>query len=57
VISAKQNDTLVISSVQYVQKEILITDVIMETQVVTVKLEDNVNHIEEVVVGKILTGS
>lgn len=56
-IPAKLNDTLVISGVQYVPKEILITDIIMQTNAVTVYLEDNVNILDEVVVGKILTGN
>ena len=57
VIPVKQNDTLVISGVQYVPKEILITDIIMQTKAVTINLEDNINLLDEVVVGKILTGN
>lgn len=57
VIPAKENDTLMISSVQYVLKKVLITDIIMQTKAVTVNLEDNVNLLDEVLVGKILTGS
>ena len=57
MIPAKENDTLMISSVQYVLKKVLITDIIMQTKAVTVNLEDNVNLLDEVLVGKILTGS
>ncbi|MFT5846042.1 MAG: hypothetical protein ACI902_000079 [Psychroserpens sp.] len=57
VIPVKLNDTLIISGVQYVPKEILISDIIMQTRAVTINLEDNVNLLDEVVVGKILTGS
>ncbi|TXE16523.1 hypothetical protein ES692_12150 [Psychroserpens burtonensis] len=57
VIPVKLNDTLLFSGIQYVLKEILITDVIMQTKAVNVNLEDNVNLLDEVVVGKILTGS
>jgi hypothetical protein len=57
VIPAKLNDTLMVSGVQYVLKEILITDIIMQTKAVNVNLEDNVTLLDEVVVGKILTGS
>nr|WP_321246300.1 carboxypeptidase-like regulatory domain-containing protein [uncultured Psychroserpens sp.] len=57
VIPAKLNDTLLISGVQYVPKEILITDIIMQTKAVNVNLVDNVNLLDEVVVGKVLTGS
>ncbi|WP_040278401.1 carboxypeptidase-like regulatory domain-containing protein [Psychroserpens damuponensis] len=56
-IPTKINDTLIISGVQYVPKEIVITDVIMQTKKVTIHLEDNVNLLDEVVVGKVLTGS
>ncbi|MEM5564077.1 carboxypeptidase-like regulatory domain-containing protein [Psychroserpens sp. AS72] len=56
-IPAKINDTLVISGVQYVPKEILITDIIMQTKAVTINLEENINVLDEVVVGKVLTGS
>jgi hypothetical protein len=57
VIPAKLNDTLMISGVQYVPKEILITDIIMQTKAVTINLEDNVNLLDQVVVGKVLTGN
>lgn len=56
VIPAKQNDTLVVSGTQYEPKEILITDIIMQTKAVIVNLVDNVNVLDEVVVGKVLTG-
>jgi hypothetical protein len=57
VIPAKLNDTLIVSGVQYVPKEIVITDIIMQTKAVNINLEDNVNLLDEVVVGKVLTGS
>jgi len=57
LISAKLNDTIVVSGIQYVSKEILVTDVIMQTKAVNVNLEDDINFLDEVVVGKILTGS
>ena len=56
IITAKQNDTLVVSGIQYEPKEILITDIIMQTKAVIVNLVDNVNVLDEVVVGKVLTG-
>lgn len=56
VIPAKQNDTLLVSGIQYEPKEILITDIIMQTRAVIVNLSDNVNVLDEVVVGKVLTG-
>ena len=56
IISARQNDTLLISGIQYESKKILVTDIIMQTQAVIVNLNDNVNVLDEVVVGKVLTG-
>lgn len=55
-IPAKLNDTIVVSGIQYIPKEFLVTDIIMQTNAVIVNLEDNVNELDEVVVGKILTG-
>ncbi|MFT4612018.1 MAG: hypothetical protein ACI8QQ_000205 [Psychroserpens sp.] len=57
LISAKLNDTIVVSGIQYVSKEILVTDIITETKAVNINLEDEINLLDEVVIGKILTGS
>ena len=51
------NDTLVFSSIQYKLKEVVITSQILENQAVLVKLDEQVNVLDEVVVGKILTGN
>jgi hypothetical protein len=56
VIPAKLNDTILVSGIQYKPKDIIITDIIMQTKAVTINLEDNVNELDEVVVGKVLTG-
>lgn len=56
VIPAKQNDTIMVSGIQYEVKEFLVTDIIMQTKQVTVYLEDKINVLDQVVVGKILTG-
>ncbi len=56
VISARQNDTLLVSGIQYEPKEILITDIIMQTRAVIINLDDNINVLDEVVVGRVLTG-
>ncbi|WP_298895891.1 carboxypeptidase-like regulatory domain-containing protein [uncultured Psychroserpens sp.] len=55
-IPAKLNDTITVSGVQYKPKEVIVTDIIMQTQSMIVNLEDNVNLLDEVVVGKVLTG-
>ncbi len=56
IIPAKQNDTILISGVQYKLQEIVINDSILQSKQISVALEDKVNELDEVVVGKILTG-
>ena len=56
IISAQQNDTLMVSGIQYKPKEIIITNSIMQSKSMTVNLDDNVNILDEVIVGKILSG-
>ncbi|WP_299275764.1 carboxypeptidase-like regulatory domain-containing protein [uncultured Psychroserpens sp.] len=56
VIPAKLNDTIMISGIQYKPEEFIITDIILQTKSVTVNLEENVNKLDQVVVGKVLTG-
>ncbi|SDB53745.1 CarboxypepD_reg-like domain-containing protein [Flavobacteriaceae bacterium MAR_2010_188] len=57
IINVKLNDTLVISSVKYFTQTIAISSEILASKTVTLKLEELVNQLEEVVVGKILTGN
>lgn len=57
VIPAKVSDTLVISGVKYQTQEIVISTSIMELKQFNVYLVENVNELNEVVVGKVLTGS
>ncbi|SDR94188.1 CarboxypepD_reg-like domain-containing protein [Formosa sp. Hel1_31_208] len=49
-------DTIMVSGVQYKLHEFVVTDVIIQTKRVTVNLDDKVNELDQVVVGKILTG-
>lgn len=55
-IPAQLNDTIIVSGIQYVPKEFVVTDIIMQTKTVTVNLEENINVLNQVTVGKILTG-
>lgn len=55
-IPVKINDTILVSSVQYIPKTIVITKDIISSKFITVELEDRVNELDEVVVGKVLTG-
>lgn len=56
VIPAKLNDTILFSGVSYQSKEMIITKLIISSQHMTVNLEALVNTLDEVVVGRILTG-
>ncbi|MEY8847816.1 carboxypeptidase-like regulatory domain-containing protein [Psychroserpens sp. XS_ASV72] len=55
-IKVSENDSVLISSVQYVPKTIIISKTHIETKTITIALEDRVNELDEVVVGKVLTG-
>ena len=56
-IVAKATDTLFISSLVYENKEIIITEAQENSNSIEIKLEEKVNELDKVVVGKILTGS
>ena len=55
-ISVKLNDTVVFSSVQHKTKVLVIDEDIVLNKIVTVVLEEQINQLKEVIVGKILTG-
>ncbi|MCF7560547.1 carboxypeptidase-like regulatory domain-containing protein [Sabulilitoribacter multivorans] len=55
-ITAKLNDTIVFSSIQHKPKEVIISKQIISTKVIYVYLEELINELDEVLVGKILTG-
>ncbi|CDF80507.1 conserved hypothetical protein containing N-terminal carboxypeptidase-like, regulatory domain, partial [Formosa agariphila KMM 3901] len=56
-IHVKLNDTLVFSSIQYSNLEVIIDDLVVLNKELEVNLEEYVNALDEVVVGKILTGN
>jgi len=56
-ISVKLSDTIVFSSIQYKLKEVIVTRQMIENKAVLVKLDEQINVLDEVVVGKILTGN
>ncbi len=56
VIPIKLHDTLSFSSIQYKPQELIISEQILESGVVVVTLETQVNELDEVIVGKVLTG-
>lgn len=55
-IPAKLNDTLVFSGVSYELKKVLVTQSIINSKSLTIYLNEEINALDEVVVGKILTG-
>ncbi|ULC60475.1 carboxypeptidase-like regulatory domain-containing protein [Flaviramulus sp. BrNp1-15] len=55
-ITAKEHDTLVFSSVQHQSKEIIITKDIILDKAIFVTLVEQINELDEVLVGKVLTG-
>ena len=57
IIPAKVSDTLFISGLIYQKQEVVITQDAIDLESFSVQLIDKVNELDEVIVGKILTGS
>ena len=57
VIPAKLNDTILFSGISYQPKELVVTKFIIASKQMPVHLEELVNVLDEVVVGKVLTGN
>ncbi len=55
-IQAKLNDTIVFSSIQTQIKAIVVDEEIFNKKTIEVNLEERINQLDEVTVGKILTG-
>jgi len=55
-IVAKLNDTLTFSSIQHIPKYIVIKSNVVSSRTLIVKLEGQINELDEVLVGKVLTG-
>ena len=55
-ISASVNDTILISAIQYKPLEILITPLMIQSKFISAHLTDKITELDEVVVGRILTG-
>lgn len=56
LITASVNDTILISAIQYKSMEVLVTSQMIQSKFVSVKLNDKITELDEVVVGKVLTG-
>ncbi|MGV8813446.1 MAG: hypothetical protein ACOH2D_04980 [Gelidibacter sp.] len=57
VIPAKLNDTILFSGISYQPKEVVVTKFIIASKQMAVYLEELVNVLDEVLVGKVLTGN
>ena len=57
IIPAKASDTLFISGLKYEVQEFIITQSIIDLGSLSVHLIEKINELDEVIVGKILTGS
>ena len=57
VIPAKLNDTIIISAIKYKAEERIVTQNILDAKTLTVYLSENVNELDEVIIGKVLTGN
>ena len=57
LITVKINDTISFSSIQHEPRDIIISEEIVLDDSFVVKLEEQINQLDEVVVGKILTGN
>lgn len=57
LITVKLNDTLSFSSIQHKPRDIIISEGIILNHSFVVKLEEQINELDEVLVGKILTGN
>lgn len=55
-ISAQVKDTILFSAIQYEPKEVVVTPEIIKAKFITVNMSDKINELDEVVVGRILTG-
>jgi hypothetical protein len=55
-ISASVNDTILISAIQYKPLEVMVTPQIIQSKFIFVNLSDKITELDEVIVGKILTG-
>ena len=55
-IPVRLHDTIVFSSIQYKLKEVIVTHRMLVNKAVLVKLDEQINELDEVFIGKILTG-
>ncbi|SDR94246.1 hypothetical protein SAMN04515667_1045 [Formosa sp. Hel1_31_208] len=57
VLPVRLNDTILVSSVQYIPQNIIVSETMLSSKFVSIALDDRVNELDEVIVGKVLTGN
>lgn len=57
LIPARLNDTIIFSAIKYKPKEVVVNAGILKSKILNVFLTELVNQLDEVVIGKILTGN
>lgn len=57
IIPANVNDTILFSAIKYKPKEVIINSQIIKSKTLTVYLTELVNELNQVIVGKVLTGN
>ena len=56
-IPASLNDTILFSAIKYKPKEIIVDEIILKSKRLTIYLTELINELDQVVVGKVLTGN
>ena len=56
-IPAKLNDTIIFSAIKYKPKEVIINSEILKSKILNVYLSEMINLLDEVIIGKVLTGN
>lgn len=55
-IPAKRHDTILVSGIKYKHQEVIVNDLIIQSKHMTIYLEEHIYQLDEVLVGKFLTG-
>ncbi|MBU2950309.1 hypothetical protein KO493_06340 [Tamlana agarivorans] len=55
-MTVKLNDTLMFSSIQHKPQELVVSEVILKNKIIVIHLESQINELDEVTIGKVLTG-
>ncbi|RIA08796.1 hypothetical protein OE09_0619 [Flavobacteriaceae bacterium MAR_2010_72] len=56
IIPGKLNDTIIISGIKYLREEVIVNAQIYNSKTLEIPLTENINQLNEVIVGRVLTG-